>query len=801
MLHVAGAALAVALLALNTPSSPVPRVPSADFHVAPYGNDTSPGTAEKPFASLARAQRAVRRIVRDGLRKDVLVLVRGGFYSLAQPLIFGPQDSGTQACSVTYAACPGESAVISGGRTIGGWQRGEGGVWTAQVADVTEGEWYFRQLYVNGQRATRARTPNPTGDAPFWQLAGAALSDDLQEFRLTFAPGQVREWANLGDVEIVVPGEWAIFRKRLLSVDPTANTALLEGPHVSPQAHQWNRPHPGRWFHLENAREFLDEPGEWYLDRASGLLTYLPREGEDIGRAQVIAPVLPRLMEVRGSADRPVSNLHFRGLRFEHATWELPLGGYRGVQACHFTGYDRDSGETQWAQVEPAILLEFAQACSVTDGELAHLGGSGLFLSQGCEGNRVEGNRVWDIAGNGVMVGGPDDPALVPRDNVVANNHVHDCGAEFYGAVGVWVGFAQGTRVSHNLVHHLPYTGVSVGWRWDESPTACERNVVEYNHIHHVMGRLADGGGIYTLGLQPGTVLRGNLIHDVLRSPYAQGAPNNGIFFDQGSKSFLVAEQVIYGTTGQPVRFNQCAADWHTWEGNHFGVPRAAEGKVGPGLLCDGSGSAMDVPGSEGLDPRHLTVEAWVRLSEYPEGDDKRRWLVNKNDDEWTEAHYALVIDADRVGAYLNIGGGRENSHGAFSQEGLVQLDRWHHLAMTYDGADLCVYCDGEQVAREAVGKERTPGNTPVALGKRQDAYSYFRGVLDEVRVYARALSAEEVRANYEAERERGRAATEQGVVGYWGFDELSAAQEAVRSLEARAGLEPAYRARLMGED
>ncbi len=801
MLRMAGTALVAALLALNAPSLPAPQAPPADFYVAPDGSDTNPGTAEKPFASLARAQRAVRRILRDGLRSDVLVLVRGGLHALTEPLVFGPQDSGTQAFSVTYAACPGETVVVSGGRAIGGWQRGEDGLWTARVAGVREGEWYFRQLYVNGRRATRARTPNLTDDAPFWQLAGAALSDDLREFSLTFAPDQVREWANLGDVEIVVPGEWAIFRKRLVSVDPTASTALLEGPHVSPQVHQWNRPHAGRWFHLENAREFLDQPGEWYLDRASGVLTYRPGEGKDMGRAQVVAPVLTRLVEVRGSADRPVSNLHFRGLRFEHATWELPEGGYRGVQACHFTDYDRESGETRWAQIEPAILFEFARGCSLTDGEVAHLGGSGLFLSRGCEGNRMEGNCMWDIAGNGIMVGGPDDPTLVPRDNVVTNNHVHDCGAEFYGAVGVSVGFAQGTQVSHNLVHHLPYTGISVGWRWDDSPTACERNIVEYNHIHHVMGRLADGGGIYTLGLQPGTVLRGNLIHDVVRSPFAQGAPNNGIFFDQGSKGFLVAEQVIYSTTGQPIRFNQCAADWHTWEGNQFGVPRAAEGKVGPGLLCDGSGSAVDAPGSEALDPKHLTVEAWVRLSEYPDGADRRRWLVNKNDDEWTEGHYALVIDADKVGAYLNIGGGQQNSHGAFSEEGLVELDRWQHLAMTYDGADLRVYCDGEEVAREAVGKERTPGNTPVALGKRQDAYNFFRGVLDEVRVYARALSAEEVRANYEAERDTGRAAAEQGVVGYWGFDELSAAHEAVKSLAARAGLEPPYRGRLMDEE
>ncbi len=199
---------------------------------------------------------------------------------------------------------------------------------------------------------------------------------------------------------------------------------------------------------------------------------------------------------------------------------------------------------------------------------MAHLGGCGIDFGEGTVENLVQGNDVFDVSANGVNVGGG-----VPKGNRVVNNHVHACGVEFYGAVGIWVGIADGTVVAHNLVHGLPYTGISVGWQWNPEPTPCRENHIELNHIYDVMNRLCDGGGIYTLGFQPGTVIRGNHIHDVHRSQYAQGAPNNGMFIDEGSKGYLFEHNVIYSTAAELVRFNQNSRDWHTWKDNYFGEP------------------------------------------------------------------------------------------------------------------------------------------------------------------------------------------------------------------------------------
>jgi len=549
--------------------APAAQVPlQADFWVAPDGSDSNPGGLHQPFATLGRAQKAVRERIAQGLKADVRVVIRAGVYELGEPLAFGPEDSGTAPHAVIYAACPGEKVVVSGGSKITGWKRGPGDVWTAEVPGAREGKWHFRALFVGGRRAVRARTPNRDDKAPERQLKAVDLSKDLKRFTVTLAPGLVKNWASPADVEMVIAGNWEINRKRVEAVDEKSALVVLAPPHIS--GPDYIVPSPGRWCHFENAREMLDQPGEWHLDRKAGVVCYWPLPGEDLGRIEVVAPRLVQLVKVAGTADRPVRNLHFDGISFEHTQWPLPPGGYMGIQACHYS--TAAAGGQQSGRVPAALDFRFAEQCSVEDGTIARLGGCGLEFGDGTVGNLVQGNEVVDVAGNGVNVGGG-----VPRANRVCNNHVHACGREFYGAVGIWVGIARETVVAHNLVHDLPYTGISVGWEWSDRPTPCEKNLIEFNHIYDVMNRLCDGGGIYTLGLQPGTVIRGNHIHDVHRSAYAQGAPNNGMFIDQGSKGYLFQENVIYSTAAELVRFNQCEQAWHTWRDNHFGEPAAVK--------------------------------------------------------------------------------------------------------------------------------------------------------------------------------------------------------------------------------
>jgi hypothetical protein len=558
-----------------------PLAAAGDLFVAPDGSDTNPGTQEKPFATIAGARDAVRHRIAEGLTSNVTVYLLAGTYRVAEPLVFGPEDSGDDNFAVTYAAQPGQAVVLSGGQPITGWKRGEGEIWIAPAPGVQEGKWNFRHLFVNGRRAVRARTPNVDAENPDWQLKGADLAADLSRYTLTFPPGLLGAWSHQADIEVMVAGNWEINRLPVQSIDHDAGVVVLAPPHA--QGHDAIRPGPGRWCHFEGAPELLDQPGEWYLDRPTGTLRYWPLAGEDMQTAEVIAPVAERLVEVKGLPDRPVRNLHFRGLRFEHTGLGLPEVGYLGIQACHHTTGTKWTGT--WGRVPAAICWNYVERSSLEDSVLTRLGGCGVELVTSCHDNLIQGNEITDVSGNGIMLGGPRGEAEVPQRNRIRNNHVHACGVEYYGAVGIWVGFAQQAEIAHNLVHGLPYSGVSVGWQWNPEPTPCKQNTIQYNHIYDVMNRLCDGGCIYTLGFQPGTVIRGNHLHDARRSRYAQGAPNNGMFIDEGSKGFLFEQNVIYDTAAELVRFNQCRREWHTWQDNHFG-PAAEVKEAGQAVIA-----------------------------------------------------------------------------------------------------------------------------------------------------------------------------------------------------------------------
>ncbi|HEV3443064.1 MAG TPA: right-handed parallel beta-helix repeat-containing protein, partial [Gemmataceae bacterium] len=515
-----------------------------DYFVATNGSDHNPGTQDKPFATIGRARDEVRKKIGAGLQADVCVLIRGGTYQLQEPFVIGPQDSGTDKHAITYTAFPGEKPLFSGGRKITGWRQVEGRLWTAEIQSVKEGKWYFRQLFVGGQRRQRARIPNQG----FFQVIGnIEVKGETSSFH--FRKGDIhKSWAEQGDVECVVLQKWADARLPLKSVDEGALTAIVSGK-PSPYSAFPDSPY---W--VENAMGGLDRPGTWYLNRKTGVLYYWPLPGEDMNKVEVIAPLLEELVRLSGAMDGRsfVRNIRLRGLTFSYSDWSLPPTGYANVQAA--------------SQIPGAYQASYAISCSVEDCAFEHLGKYALEIGPGSKNHRVTGNRLADLGAGGIKIG------VGGSGHVIANNYIHDAGLVYPGCVGIWVSIAAGTTVAHNLLHDLPYTGISVGWSWNADPTSARNNRIEYNHVHHVMKLMGDGAGIYTLGLQPGTVLRGNLIHDVQRSPNAQGSANHGLYLDEGSKGFRVEGNIVYHIAGEPLFFHQSQEDWHTWGANSFGI-------------------------------------------------------------------------------------------------------------------------------------------------------------------------------------------------------------------------------------
>jgi hypothetical protein len=545
-------------------------VTAAEFHVSPAGDDQADGTQNRPFATIERAQRAVRQLVADGLESDVTVLVHGGAYSIDRALRFGPEDGGNAQFRVTYQAVDGHRPVFSGGRRIEGWTVTDEGVWETVLAEVKSGDWRFRQLYVGDRWATRARRPNEG----FFR-AEKVGADRRTNFQ--YAAGDLRPVADLDQVELVFLHDWSISRVPVQSIDEAARTLTVRGQIGGPAnwaVMDWFEKQP-RYF-LENSGEFLDAAGQWHLDHRSGRLRYMPLDGETPDRVAVVAPRPDQLLVVRGDFEnqRPVRNLHFRGLSFEHSGWATPGGVYWGRQACTYWTEGMEPGVSHLEADPAAVQFDLADGCSFRDGVVRLAGASALWLGQQCRDCTVAGTLVTDCGGNGIMVGegqtrrvGEDvwwrnAPEQASANNSVVDCLVQRCGQELFGAVGIWVGLTGPTTIANNEVRQVPYTGVSVGWLWwnpatrpEPELTPNEQTQVIDNHLHHVMQVLSDGGGIYSLGSQPGSALRGNLIHDV--SANIGRAESNGMFLDQGTGQFVIEQNVIFNIDRSPLRFHK----------------------------------------------------------------------------------------------------------------------------------------------------------------------------------------------------------------------------------------------------
>jgi hypothetical protein len=524
----------LSLLALVVGASAKPLT----FYVATNGQDRWSGQLAEPkgdgsngpFATLPAALKVARaaRAVSSGGNSSIQILVRGGTYELAEPITLTAEDSGASASEpLIIAAYRNETPVFSGGRRLTGWSPvpGRAGLWQAPVPGAKEARGGFRSLFANGQRLQRARTPNQG----FFRIQGESPQD--KPLKLRFKSGDVKSaWADPGDVEVVAFLAWSDLRMQIRSVDEKAGVAVLSG---NPQPS--NRESDAQYF-IENAPDALDQPGEWYLDQRAGVVSYLARPGEDPNRLEIIAPRLQELVRLQGDfgAKSPVRHVALRGLTFAHTDWTLGDQGYADTQAAFGIRGD--------------LRAEAAVDCAIEGCRFVHLAGYAVELGRGCQRWRIVGNEMLDLGAGGVRLGEPgarSDAFEMNREHVVTDNHIHRLGRVYAPAIGVLILQSGQNRVAHNHIHDLYYTAISVGWNWGYQETPCRENVIEFNHLHEIgQSLLSDMGAVYTLGIQKGTVIRNNLIHDVNAFTYGGW----GLYTDEGSTDIVLESNVVYRT-------------------------------------------------------------------------------------------------------------------------------------------------------------------------------------------------------------------------------------------------------------
>lgn len=560
---------------------------AADIWVSPAGSDSNPGTAEAPMASLGaalRKARELRRLKDPSIAGGVHIILKGGEYFLSEPVFLRPEDSGTDGSPTIIESAPGQRPVLSGGLPVAGWRRSAhalaglpraavGQVWEADVPVTGGGLPAFRQLWVGGVKAIRARDVN--NDDDMLRILGI---DKQQE--AIYIPASRPLPLHPEHMEMVIHQMWAIAILRVKTIQRMGDRYKLtfyqpeshiefEHPWPAPVLDSAHKQNGSSAYYLIGAREFLDEPGEWFEDRQKGKIYYWPRPGEDMNTAAVRVPALTQLVVMQGTIDRPVTHIEWRGIQFSYSTWMRPAEqGHVPLQAGMYLldAYklkipgtpDKKGLENQAWIGRPAAALEISYSDHLVFSgcRFTHLASTGLDLIRGTHADSVTRCLFEDIGGTGLQLGVYSDPGFethlpydpadrreVCHDEWITDNRVVDCTNEDWGCVGISAGYVHDVHILHNEVSEVSYSGICVGWGWTRTVNCMHDNYIIGNYVHHYAKHMFDVGGIYTLSAQPGTVITGNRIDSIYHPPYAHD-PHHWFYFyfDEGSSYITIRD-------------------------------------------------------------------------------------------------------------------------------------------------------------------------------------------------------------------------------------------------------------------
>ncbi|RHK94015.1 right-handed parallel beta-helix repeat-containing protein [Bacteroides xylanisolvens] len=557
-----------------------------EIWISPKGSDFNDGTRQFPKATLTSALRQARewrRTEDNRIQGGITIYMEGGTYAFYEPVFIRPEDSGTKESPTIIRSVGDEKVILSGGISINGWKK-QGKVWVADVPAFNGRPLDFRQLWVNGKKAVRARDVED-----FEKMNRICSVDEKNEILYVPAVSIRRLIDNKGNLkakyaEMVLHQMWCVANLRIRSVEVQGDSAAIRFHQPESRIqfeHPWPRPmvttdgHNSA-FYLTNARELQDVPGEWYHDIDARKIYYYPREGEKMQEAEVIVPAVETLVRVEGTLDRPVCHIRFEKITFSYTTWMRPSEkGHVPLQAGMYLtdGYRIDpkmqrnylnhplDNQGWLGRPAAAVRVVAARQIDFERCRFEHLGSTGLDYEEAVQGGVVRGCLFLDIAGNGLLVGSfspaahethlPYDPA--DRREVCTQQQINNCyfteiGNEDWGCLAIAAGYVGDVNIEHNEINEVPYSGISLGWGWTQTVNCMRNNRVHANLIHHYAKHMYDVAGIYTLGSQPKSYVTENCVHSIYKPGYVHD-PNHWFYLytDEGSSFITVRDNWTEG--------------------------------------------------------------------------------------------------------------------------------------------------------------------------------------------------------------------------------------------------------------
>lgn len=489
------------------------------------------------LGSLQEAFNEITELRRSGVNQPITIKLTAGEYQFNKPL-----QIDSKLTAVTIEPYDGE-VVFSGAKKINGFEKTTfNGVdcFGVFIPEVKNGDWYFTDLYVDGERASYTRYP---AEGAFKILSAENNSSELFASSKWFMinPDDISAIKCFDDVTVSFCHFWIDEHSPIEDYDnETGKLTLKKRSCFSVMNHKTE-------YYLENVVETFGNANEWYLDKENGMLYYIPRcDSQTPDNINVYAPLTDILINITGTVDSPVHNLRFRDIKFANTRGDYDsYMGVHGEENGEFYASDAQAV----ANAKGVINLEYAEYCTFDNCKWMNYGIHGINIFKGCNNIKVLNSTFYDGGAGGIKmtgVGVKGDEKDITHSNTIRNNTIHKCGRRHMSACGILMMHSHSNVIEHNEIHDLFYTGISGGWIWGYSDSVSRNNLIHKNHIYNLgQGILSDMGGVYLLGAQEGTVVSNNLIHDITSREYGGWA----LYTDEGSGYITLENNVCYNTS------------------------------------------------------------------------------------------------------------------------------------------------------------------------------------------------------------------------------------------------------------